>query len=128
MERQVSNINAVYKNCGARIADTAFVECHGTGTQQGDRLELHAVSKSLCRDRSSLYPIIVGSVKTNIGHLEGSAGVAGFIKAVLTVEKGFIPKHSNFTNPNPNIDFEALKVKVSHIHTISMSSFGQLNR
>ena len=54
----------------------------------------------------------MGSVKTNIGHLEGSAGVAGLIKGVLTVEKGYIPKQMNFATPNPKIDFASLKVKV----------------
>ena len=92
---------------------TAYVECHGTGTQAGDFLELHAVSESLCQNRLPENPILVSSIKPNIGHLEGSAGVAGLIKGVLVVEKGFIPKHCNFEIPNSRVDFEALKVKVS---------------
>ncbi len=94
---------------------TAYVECHGTGTQAGDLKEVQAVSESLCQDRSPASPLIIGSVKTNIGHLEGSAGVAGLIKGVLVAEKGMIPKHYNFVTPNPKIDFQQLKVEVSTV-------------
>lgn len=71
------------------------------------------MSDAFCPGRSSDNPIYVGSVKTNIGHLEGCAGVAGIIKGILTVENGVIPKHLNFEAPgNPDIDFDAWKVKV----------------
>jgi len=113
MERQIDNMTAAYASAGLSVDRTGYVECHGTGTQAGDFLEVHAVSESLCRDRSESQPLIIGSVKTNIGHLEGSAGVAGLMKGVLAVEKGRIPKHANFNTPNPKIDFAKLKVKVS---------------
>lgn len=86
---------------------------HGTGTVVGDRKEAHAVSSVFCQDRDETNPMVVGSVKTSIGHLEGAAGVAGLIKAVLAVEKGYIPKHLNFEKANPDIDLEQLKLKVS---------------
>lgn len=102
----------MYRDSGLDASRTAYVECHGTGTQAGDFLELHAVSESLCKNRSLENPILVSSVKPNIGHLEGSAGVAGLIKGILVVENGYIPKHVNFDVPNPRIDFDALKVQV----------------
>ncbi|KAH8662215.1 hypothetical protein BX600DRAFT_414262 [Xylariales sp. PMI_506] len=112
-EAQIRNIRATYKRAGLETDKTAFVECHGTGTQAGDSRELKAVSTGLCQERAVDNPMYVGSVKTNIGHLEGCAGIAGLIKGVLTVERGVIPKHINFEAPgNPNINFEDLKVKV----------------
>ncbi|KAI1865108.1 hypothetical protein JX265_008155 [Neoarthrinium moseri] len=111
-EAQISNINSLYQRAGLGVDKTAFVECHGTGTQAGDWRELKAVSTSLCRQRSVDKPIYVGSVKPNIGHLEGCAGVAGLIKGVLSIEKGIIPKQINFESANPDIDFVACKVKV----------------
>jgi acyl transferase domain-containing protein len=63
--------------------------------------------------RTVSNPIVVGSVKPNIGHLEGAAGVAGLIKGVLTLEHGKIPPNINFENGNPDVDFQTWKVKVS---------------
>lgn len=112
-EAQLRNIKSVYRRAGLSVNDTAYVECHGTGTQAGDWRELKAVSDAFCPPRSLDNPIYVGSVKTNIGHLEGCAGVAGLIKGILTVENGVIPKHLNFESPgNPDIDFDGWKVKV----------------
>lgn len=111
--RQIDNMTSIYRNAGLDANQTAYIECHGTGTQAGDINELEAVSESLCKNRSPASPLIVGSVKTNVGHLEGSAGVAGLIKAVLTVENGYIPKHMNFSKPNPRIDLKDLKVQAS---------------
>lgn len=78
---------------GVDPAETGYVEAHGTGTMAGDPLEAKAILKtvgSVEGRKSSLY---VGSVKTNIGHLEGAAGVAGVIKAALAVERGLIPQN-----------------------------------
>lgn len=112
-EAQIRNIRAVYQRAGLETDQTAFVECHGTGTQAGDPRELRAVGEALCGNRSIENPIFVGSLKTNIGHLEGCAGIAGLIKGILAVEHGIIPKHINFKVPgNPAIDFEGFKVKV----------------
>ncbi|KAI0379176.1 ketoacyl-synt-domain-containing protein [Hypomontagnella monticulosa] len=117
-EAQLRNIKSVYRRAGLSVNDTAYVECHGTGTQAGDWRELKAVSDAFCPPRSLDNPIYVGSVKTNIGHLEGCAGVAGLIKGILTVENGVIPKHLNFESPgNPDIDFDGWKVKVPVTNT-----------
>ncbi len=114
-EAQVANIKAVYKAAGLSFADTAYVECHGTGTQAGDWRELKAISETLGSSRTPDNPIFVGSVKPNIGHLEGAAGVAGLIKAVLMLEREQIPPHINFETPNPDIDFEEWKVQVGFL-------------
>lgn len=111
-EAQVANIRSVYASANLDFNQTGYVECHGTGTQAGDWRELKAVSETIASVRSVDNPIYVGSVKPNIGHLEGAAGVAGLIKAVLMLEKGQIPPQTNFENGNPDIDFEEWKVKV----------------
>ena len=71
-------------------AETGYVEAHGTGTQAGDPLEARAILETMGSVESRTSDLYVGSVKTNIGHLEGAAGVAGIIKAALTVERGII--------------------------------------
>ncbi|KAG6030078.1 Type I Iterative PKS [Claviceps sp. LM458 group G5] len=111
-EAQVANIKSVYANAGLDFDQTAYVECHGTGTQAGDWRELKAISETLAASRSPQNPILVGSVKPNIGHLEGAAGVAGMIKGVLVLERGKIPPNINFEHGNPTIDFDNWKVKV----------------
>ncbi|KAI5464568.1 hypothetical protein BGZ63DRAFT_421580 [Mariannaea sp. PMI_226] len=111
-EAQVANIKGVYESAGLNFDQTAYVECHGTGTQAGDWRELKAISESLASHRKVDNPIIVGSVKPNIGHLEGAAGVAGLIKGILTLEHGKIPPNINFEKGNPTIDFEEWRVKV----------------
>ncbi|GKT69670.1 polyketide synthase [Colletotrichum tofieldiae] len=111
-EAQVANIRSLYSKHNLDMKQTAFVECHGTGTQAGDFRELKAISETLGDGRTIENPVFVGSVKTNIGHLEGAAGVAGLIKGVLTAEKGWVPPNINFELGNPNIDFKNWKIKV----------------
>jgi len=111
-EAQLLNIRKAYTSAGLGYDKTVYVECHGTGTQVGDPRELTAISEALCSDKSPDNPLLVGSIKTNIGHLEGSAGVAGIIKATLVLEKGILPKHINFEAWNPDIDATALKFQV----------------
>lgn len=116
-DAQIANIRAVYASAGLDLNQTGYIECHGTGTQAGDCQELQAISETIASVRSVDNPIIVGSVKTNIGHLEGAAGIAGLIKGVLTLERGRIPPNINFEKPNPDIDFDNWKVKVATIFT-----------
>nr|ALQ32758.1 putative polyketide synthase [Fusarium aywerte] len=111
-EAQVANINSIYESAGLDFNQTAYVECHGTGTKAGDWRELKAISESLGSVRDIDNPIVVGSIKPNIGHLEGAAGVAGLIKGVLTLEHAKIPPNINFEKANPDIDFENWRVKV----------------
>lgn len=111
-EAQVANIQSVYKAAKLDFDQTGYVECHGTGTQAGDWRELKAISETLGSARPKGDPIYVGSVKPNIGHLEGAAGVAGMIKGILMLEHGKIPPHINFETPNPDIAFDDWRVKV----------------
>lgn len=89
-----------------------YAEAHGTGTFVGDPIEAHALGSALGDDRPSDDPCLVGSVKTNIGHLEAGAGIAGTIKLALMLRHGQIPPNLHFLNPNPHIDFEALRLRV----------------
>ncbi len=92
--------------------EVSYVEAHGTGTPLGDPIEVRALGTVLGEGRSSEEPLLIGSVKTNIGHLEAAAGVAGLIKVVLSLQHGEIPAHLHFQQPNPHINWEELPVKV----------------
>ena len=90
-----------------------YLEAHGTGTELGDPIEVHAAAAVYGRGREPGSPLVIGSVKTNIGHLEGAAGIAGLIKAVLSLSHGVIPRHLHFREPNPRIDWDRLPVQVA---------------
>ena len=89
-----------------------YLEAHGTGTPVGDPIEINAAAEVYGQGRTAEAPLLIGSVKTNIGHLEPAAGVAGVIKAALALQFGFIPKHLNFDVPSSAIDWDTLPVKV----------------
>src|SRR5215475_3930669 len=93
-------------------AQVGYVEAHGTGTALGDPIELRALEAVIGRHRAGGEPLVVGSVKTNIGHLESAAGIAGLIKLVLAVEHGEIPPHLHQREPNPNVDWDRLHIRV----------------
>ncbi|MGD0283946.1 MAG: beta-ketoacyl synthase N-terminal-like domain-containing protein, partial [Dissulfurispiraceae bacterium] len=99
-------------NAGLEPSQLKYIEAHGTGTALGDPIEMNALAAALCKGRSRDNPLIVGSVKTNIGHLEAAAGIAGLIKIVLSMQHKLIPPHLHFRNPNPNIPWEQLPVEV----------------
>ena len=99
-------------DAGIRTTDIHYVEAHGTGTQLGDPIEASALGNVLGTDRTQDQPLLIGSVKTNIGHLEGAAGVAGLIKLVLSVNHRLIPPSLNFESPNRHIDFEKTNLRV----------------
>jgi len=92
--------------------EVGYVEAHGTGTAVGDPIEAHALAEALCTDRKAENPLIIGSAKTNLGHLETAAGIAGLIKAALVLKHGQIPASLHFNTPSPHIDFDALKLRV----------------
>ncbi|KAG9506470.1 Type I Iterative PKS, partial [Fusarium musae] len=102
-QAQVDLINAAYRSAGLSKTQTRFFEAHGTGTPVGDPIEASAISGAFSEYRSEQEPMVVGAVKTNIGHLEGSAGIAGLIKAIMVLEKGIIPPNMGFQTPNPKI-------------------------
>ncbi|MYF24779.1 MAG: SDR family NAD(P)-dependent oxidoreductase [Nitrospira sp. SB0678_bin_10] len=90
-----------------------YLEAHGTGTEVGDPIEINAVAAVYGKGRTADRPLLIGSVKTNIGHLESAAGVAGVIKAALVLKRGVIPKHLHFRNPNPSLDWDRLPLQVT---------------
>ncbi|WP_082969868.1 type I polyketide synthase [Mycolicibacter sinensis] len=92
--------------------DIDYVEAHGTGTALGDPIELDALA-AVFGERGSSAPLVLGSVKTNLGHLESASGVAGFIKTVLSVQQGFIPRHLNFSELTPNAGAGASKFQIA---------------
>ena len=109
---QESVIREALRRAGVGPADVGFVEAHGTGTQLGDPLEINALGAVFAeRDRSK--PLIIGSVKTNIGHLEAAAGVVGLIKVVLALQHRTIPPALHFNTPNRHIAWGDLPLKVS---------------
>ncbi|MEM6597942.1 MAG: beta-ketoacyl synthase N-terminal-like domain-containing protein [Cyanobacteria bacterium P01_C01_bin.69] len=107
---QTAVIRQALMNANVEPAQISYVEAHGTGTALGDSIELLAINKALGKDRSS--PLIVGSVKTNIGHLEAAAGVAGLIKVILALQHRQIPPHLHMTAPSLRIPWEQLVVKI----------------
>ena len=90
-----------------------YVEAHGTGTSLGDPIEVRALGAVLGEGRSPDFPLKIGSVKTNIGHLESAAGIAGLIKVVLALKHQEIPPQLHFQQPNPYINWDELPVVVS---------------
>ncbi|MGB8166104.1 MAG: thioester reductase domain-containing protein [Chthoniobacteraceae bacterium] len=100
------------REAGIAPASVQYVEAHGTGTPVGDPIEANALGSALSRGRANGRECVIGSAKTNIGHLESAAGVAGIIKAALALEHGLIPPSLHFKEPNPQIDFEKLKLRV----------------
>lgn len=111
-EAQEALIREAYQRAGVSPKDVQYVEAHGTGTPVGDPLEANAIGTVLSSDRSEDNPCIIGSVKTNIGHTEAAAGVAGMIKASLCLTHREIPPHLHFQKANPQIDFKALRLQV----------------
>lgn len=89
-----------------------YMEAHGTGTPVGDPIETNALGNILSQGRTDENKCLIGSVKTNVGHLESGSGAAGMVKAAMVLNKGKVPPNLNFKNPNPNIDFDGLKLKV----------------
>ena len=92
--------------------DIDYVEAHGTGTALGDPIELDALSQVFA-ERDDAAPLVLGSVKTNLGHLESAAGIAGFIKTVLSVQHGYIPPHLNFTELTPHASAGASRFTIA---------------
>ena len=98
---------------GVAPSEVDYLEAHGTGTAVGDPIELNAVANVYGPERPADRPILIGSVKTNVGHLESAAGVAGLIKAALVVKRGVIPKHLHFRDPNPEFDWNRAPLQVT---------------
>ena len=125
---------SAYADAGVDPGEIAYVEAHGTGTAAGDPQEARAIGRVLARGRGAGNPLPIGSVKTNVGHLESASGMAGLLKAVLALTNRAIPASLHFSTPNPNIPFEELNIQVATEYaelpshgapaTLGVNSFG----
>lgn len=133
-EAQMSVLRSAYGDAGVPLAEVDYVEAHGTGTLLGDPIEARALGMTIGRSRPQLSPLLIGAVKSNLGHLEAAAGIAGFLKTVLALQHGRIPASLHFQTPNPHIPFADLNLDVvahqrkwpasSHPRRAGVSSFG----
>jgi acyl transferase domain-containing protein/NADP-dependent 3-hydroxy acid dehydrogenase YdfG/acyl carrier protein len=109
---QAELMRAVLARSGLKAEDVDFVEAHGTGTAVGDPIETAAIGAVYGQCRSLDAPLPIGSVKTNVGHLEPASGMAGLVKAILALKHQALPPSLHFNTPNPHIDFSGLNLKV----------------
>ncbi|MCK8516800.1 SDR family NAD(P)-dependent oxidoreductase [Methylonatrum kenyense] len=114
---QEAVIRAALAQAGLEPADVGYVEAHGTGTELGDPLEVQALGAAYGRGREDgKSDLLIGTIKASLGHLEGAAGIAGLIKAILVVQAGEVPRQLHFETPNPHIPWESLPVRVAAEH------------
>lgn len=106
-------IRAALADAGLTPVDVDYVEAHGTGTSLGDPIEVRALAGAFGPGRASELPLVIGSAKTNFGHLESAAGIAGAIKTILSLQHAWIPPHLHFRNPTPHIPWSSLPVTVA---------------
>jgi acyl transferase domain-containing protein/NADPH:quinone reductase-like Zn-dependent oxidoreductase/SAM-dependent methyltransferase/acyl carrier protein len=131
---QEAVIREAYRHAGGlSFEDTSYFECHGTGTYVGDPIEVAAVGRVFAPVRNADDPLLVGSVKSNLGHGEGASALASVMKVVLALENGAIPPIFDLQTRNPNIDFDAAKVQPvtevtpwpkNRLRRASINSFG----
>ncbi|KAI0190176.1 putative polyketide synthase, partial [Xylaria flabelliformis] len=110
-EMQMKLIEETYMKAGLDPSATRYFEAHGTGTAVGDPLEAMAIGNIFRSSRGPDEHMLIGALKANIGHLEGAAGIAGVIKAIMVLEKGVVPPIAGLDRLNENIDAEFLKLK-----------------
>ncbi|KAF1941682.1 hypothetical protein EJ02DRAFT_491319 [Clathrospora elynae] len=119
-DAQIDLIRSAYRAAALDVSETGYFEAHGTGTAAGDPIESGAIGEVFAASRpcrnlavnGETIPLSIGSVKTNMGHLEGASGIAGMIKAILSVEKGIVAPNIWFQRGNPAIDFEKWCIEV----------------
>jgi acyl transferase domain-containing protein/acyl-CoA synthetase (AMP-forming)/AMP-acid ligase II/NADPH:quinone reductase-like Zn-dependent oxidoreductase/NAD(P)-dependent dehydrogenase (short-subunit alcohol dehydrogenase family)/acyl carrier protein len=134
---QEAVLREAYQDARVAPAEIQYIEAHGTGTALGDPIEVGALSAVLAQNRPAERRCALASVKTNIGHLEGAAGVAGIIKVALALKHGEIPPSLHFEQPNPHIPFDQLPLRVQtnltpwpegrHLAGVSSFGFGGTN-
>ena len=105
-------IAATLARAGVEGRDVDYLEAHGTGTSLGDPIEVQAAAAAYGIGRDPNRPLLIGSAKTNIGHLESAAGIAGLIKVVLSLQHEVLPQNLHFENPSPHIPWDSLPVRV----------------
>lgn len=111
-DAQRAAITTALRRAGVHPNEIGYVEAHGTGTPVGDPVEMRALAGALAAERPATEPLLIGSVKTNIGHLEAGAGVAGLIKAALVLKHGYIPANLHLKNPSGSIPLAELKIDI----------------
>ncbi len=109
---QEAAITTALRRAGLHPNDVGYVEAHGTGTPVGDPVEVRALANALASQRPATHPLLIGSVKTNIGHLEAGAGVAGLIKAALVLKHGYIPANLHLKKPSGQIPLADLNIDI----------------
>ncbi|WP_233835397.1 type I polyketide synthase [Paraburkholderia sp. ZP32-5] len=109
---QAELLRSVYRRAGVDPRSLAYLEAHGTGTAVGDPIEARALMEAVSSGRATDDPLLIGSVKTNLGHLETASGMAGLFKAILCLKHGAVPRSLHFQTPNPAIDFEGGRLRV----------------
>lgn len=132
---QAKLMKRTLQEAGLNPIDVDYIEMHGTGTKLGDPIEAKAVHNAYCQNRKKNDPLRIGSVKSNIGHLEAAAGIASVEKVLLALQHERIPANLNFTTPNPFIDWENMPIEVvarntdwkitdDHIRRAGINGFG----
>ncbi|CAG8974309.1 hypothetical protein HYALB_00011979 [Hymenoscyphus albidus] len=130
---QEQMMTETYEHAGLSPNRTRYVEAHGTGTPVGDPIEASPIGAVFGKYRSTSDPLYCGSIKANIGHLEGASGIAGLMKSILILEKGLIPPNAGFERVNPNIKADSLNLKfpmeitpwpAKGLRRVSVNSFG----
>lgn len=111
-DAQVELMERTYRAAGLDPAKTSYVEAHGTGTPAGDPIEAASLSRVIAQRRSSEQPLFIGSIKSNIGHLEGASGVAGIVKTVLMLENNLILPNFDFQKASARIPMEKWNIQV----------------
>ncbi|MDC7777729.1 non-ribosomal peptide synthetase/type I polyketide synthase [Bacillus cereus] len=130
VDGQAAVIKSAHEIAGVKPEEISYIETHGTGTQLGDPIEVEALKLAFGKQEPGR--VLIGSVKTNIGHLDAAAGVGGFIKTVLALKNKKIPPSLHYNNPNPNIDFGKNPFRVNtelipwkeKVRRAGVSSFG----
>ncbi|MEV4583194.1 SDR family NAD(P)-dependent oxidoreductase, partial [Nonomuraea jabiensis] len=112
-DAQEEVIRLACERAGVPAADVQYVELHGTGTRVGDPIEARALGAAIGTAKDSSTPLLVGSAKTNVGHLEGAAGIVGLLKTVLAIRHRELPASLNFETPSPLIPFDELNLRVN---------------
>ncbi|MGB7234824.1 MAG: polyketide synthase Pks13 [Rhodococcus sp. (in: high G+C Gram-positive bacteria)] len=111
-DAQADALRTAYRDAGIAPSGVDYIEAHGTGTILGDPIEADALGRVVGRGRDADKPALLGSAKTNFGHLESAAGAAGLIKIVLAMQQNRLPASLNYAGPNPYIDFDKAHLKV----------------
>ena len=104
-------IRSALKDGGVNPRDVQYIEAHGTGTSLGDPIELQALDRVFGANHGE-QPLLVGSVKTNLGHLETAAGISGLMKVVLALREGYVPPHLHLDRPSSFIPWDDLRLTV----------------